>query len=179
MNRLNLQFFAEKPVEGKKIIYLFRALSKEASVTGKTLAFTTENSRSKNKDSDSVATKDGVIRTSGAVEEEINATALIKKKDTLLADLEDTMDNDGIVEVWEANLDEPASEMGSGNKFKGRYFQAYLNELEISSNSEDYAEVSLTFAVIGTGKKGNVTVTPAEQEVADYVFKDSTTNPGK
>ena len=178
MNKLNLQLFAEKPVEGKKIVYLFRPLSKEATVTGKTLAFTTENSRSKSKDSDSVATKDGVIRTSGAIEEEISATALIKKKDTLLADLEDTMDNDEVVEVWETNLDEPASDHG-GNKFKGRYFQAYLNELEVSSNSEDYAEVSLTFAVIGTGKKGDVTVTPEEQAVADYVFKDTPTNPGK
>ena len=83
------------------------------------------------------------------------------------------MDKDEIVEVWEANLEDPA-EPGP-NKFKGRYFQTYLTEFEITSDSEDYAEVSLTFGVIGTGKTGNVTVSAEQQAVADYVFKDATT----
>lgn len=35
-------------------------------------------------------------------------------------------------------------------------------------------EVSLTFGVNGTGEKGDVTVTAAQQEVAAYVFTDTT-----
>ena len=172
MNKLNLQNFAveKKPIQGKKIVYLYRLLSKAGTVTGATLAFTTENGRTKSKDADTTATKDGLIRTPGEVEEEISVTSLLAKGDTLLAELEGSMDKDEIVEVWEANLEEN----GGMNKFKGKYFQAYLTEFEVSSSSEDYAEVSLTFGVIGSGKAGEVTVTPEQQAVADYVFKDTT-----
>ena len=62
---------------------------------------------------------------------------------------------------------------GNTNKFKGKYFQGYLTELEITSNAEDFVEVSLTFGVNGTGKDGNVTVSADQQAQADYVFKDS------
>ena len=172
MNKLNLQLFAaeKKPIQGKKIVYLYRLLSKASSATGVTLAFTTENGRTKSKDADTTATKDGLIRTPGEVEEEISVTSLLAKGDTLLAELEGSMDKDEIVEVWEANLEEG----GGLNKFKGKYFQAYLTEFEVSSSSEDYAEVSLTFGVIGSGKAGEVTVTSEQQAIADYVFKDTT-----
>ena len=58
--------------------------------------------------------------------------------------------------------------------FKGKYFQGYVTELEKTSNAEDMVEVSLTFGVNGTGEKGDVTVTAAQQEVAAYVFTDTT-----
>ena len=79
------------------------------------------------------------------------------------------MINDELVEIWEANLDEPAS--SGSNKFKGKYFQGYVTELEKTSNAEDMVEVSLTFGVNGTGEKGDVTVTAAQQEVAAYVLQ--------
>ena len=62
---------------------------------------------------------------------------------------------------------------GNENKFKGTYFQGYLTELEITSNAEDFVEVSLTFGINGSGKTGNVTVTAQQQAVADYVFTDT------
>lgn len=82
------------------------------------------------------------------------------------------MINDELVEIWEANLDDPAS--GGNNKFKGKYFQGYVTEVEKTSNAEDMVEVSLTFGVNGTGQKGDVTVTTAQQEIAAYVFTDTT-----
>ena len=136
------------------------------------MAFVTENSRTKSKDADSTATKDGSIRTPGASEVEITATSILAKGDTLLDELEDAMDNDELIEIWEANLDEPVE--GGENQFKGRYFQGYLTEFEEASNAEDFVEVSTTFAVNGTGAKGNVTVSVEQQEMAAYVFKDTT-----
>ena len=59
------------------------------------------------------------------------------------------------------------------NKFKGMYFQGYLTEFEIISSADENVEVSLTFGVNGSGKRGDVTVTAQQQEVAAYVFKDS------
>ena len=135
------------------------------------MAFTTENGRTKSKDADSTATKDGSIRTPGTTEVEITATSILSKGDKTVQELEDAMDSDELIEIWEANLADPAEE--GQNKFKGMYFQGYLTEFEITSAAEDNVEVSLTFGINGSGKRGDVTVTTQQQEIANYVFKDS------
>lgn len=169
---MNLQLFAEA-VQGKKIVYLFRIMSKAETVDGAVLAFTTENGRTKSKDADSTMTKDGAVRTPGASEVEITASTLLAKGDTVINSLEDALDNDEIIEIWEANLDEPVEGSGNENKFSGMYFQGYLTEFEKTSNAEDSVEISLTFGINGTGKRGNVTVSTEQQEMANYVFKDT------
>ena len=170
MKKFDLQLFAEA-VQGKKIVYLYRLLSDAATNAGTTLAFTTENSRTKSKDSDSTVTKDGAIRTPGAAEVEISATSILAKGDTLIEKLEDAMDSASIIEIWEANLEEPADT--GEDKFKGMYFQGNLTEIEYSSNAEDMVEVSLTFGINGVGARGDVTVDAAQQEIANYVFTDT------
>lgn len=170
MKKIDLQLFAEA-VQGKKIVYLYRILSKAATADGATLAFTTENTRTASKDSDSTVTKDGAVRTPGAIEVEISATSILAKGDKLVDELEAAMENDELIEIWEANLAEPV-ENGS-NKFKGRYFQGYLTECERASNAEDNVEVSLTFGINGAGVAGDVTVSTEQQEIAAYVFADT------
>lgn len=168
--KMNLQLFAEA-VQGKQIIYLFRVLSKEAEEDATVMAFTTENERTKSKDADSVATKDGAVRVPGVTEVEITATALLAAGDDLSEKLEDAMDKDELIEIWEVNLAEKSS--GGSGKFKGRYFQGYLTEFSLSSESEDHAEYSVTFAVNGIGVKGDVTVSAEQQEIATYAFADT------
>ena len=169
----DLQMFAEA-VHGKKLVYLFRVLADKATTAGATLAFTTENSISISKDSDTTPTKDGAIRTPGDAEIEITATALLAKGDEMYDKLKAAMLEDKLIEIWEANLLEPAA-TGS-NKFKGTYYQGYMTEFEKTSSAEDYVECSVTFAINGTGADGDVTVTAEQQEVANYVFTDSTAN---
>lgn len=173
--RMLLQLFAEtakEAVQGKKIVYLFRIFSEATTTTGKTMAFTTENERTKSKDADSTETKDGSIRTPGASEMEITATCILSTGDTMISKLEKAMDDDALIEIWEANLSEPAS--SGENKFKGRYFQGYITEIGKSSPADGFVEVSLTFGINGSGAEGDVTVTTEQQEEASYVFKDTT-----
>lgn len=167
---MNLQLFAEA-VQGKQIIYLFRILKDAATTDGTVLAFATENGYTKSKDSESTVTKDGAIRTPGAAEVEITSTSILAKGDPMIDKLEDAMDNDEIIEIWEANLAEPVE--GGENKFKGRYFQGYLTEFEKTSSSEEAVECSHTFAVNGSGVRGEVTVSTAQQDMANYVFTDT------
>ena len=170
-----LQLFAagaKEAVQGKKIVYLYRVAKNEATKDGTQIAFTTENERTKSKDADSTATKDGSIRTPGTAEVEITATSILAKGDEVIDELEEAMDNDDLIEIWEANLDEPADDGES--KFKGTYFQGYLTEISRSSSAEDFVEVSLTFGINGDGAKGDVTVSAEQQEMAAYVFKDTT-----
>lgn len=168
---IDLQLFAEA-ISGRRIIYLYRLLSEAESQAATRLAFATENGRTKSKDADSTATKDGSIRTPGTAEVEITSTSVLSKGDTIIDKLEDAMDSDALIEIWEVNLDEPASGDG-GNKFKGMYFQGYVTELEKSSPSDDFTEISLTFGINGSGKRGDVTVSVEQQEEANYVFTDT------
>lgn len=167
----NLQLFGKEAVKGNKLIYLFRILEEASTSTGVTLAFTTENSVSYSKDSDSTVTKDGSIRVPGDMEVEITATALLSKGDEMYAKFKQAMIENKLIEIWEANLEEPAE--GGSNKFKGTYFQGYLTEFEKTSNAEDHVEVSTTFGINGTGVDGDVTVTTEQQEIAAYVFADT------
>ena len=170
-----LQLFAEgakEAVQGKKIVYLYRVEKNAATKNGTQIAFTTENERTKSKDADSTATKDGSIRTPGTAEVEITATSILAKGDEIIDELEEAMDSDDLIEIWEANLDEPAD--AGENKFKGTYFQGYLTEIDKTSSAEDFVEISLTFGVNGNGAKGDVTVSAEQQELAAYVFKDTT-----
>ena len=94
----DIQLFAEA-VQGKKLVYLFRILSKAATNAAVAMAFVTENTRTKSKDADSTATKDGSIRTPGASETEISATAILSKGDAMYKDLEEAMDNNPLSDV--------------------------------------------------------------------------------
>ena len=170
MKRLDLQLFANVAVQGKKLVYLYRILSEAAKEDGTTLAFTTENGRTKSKDADSTATKDGSIRTPGAAEVEITATSILKKGDKLIDKLEKALDEDSLIEIWEANLMEPAAD--GNNKFKGKYFQGFLTEIEYTANADEFVEVSLTFGINGTGEDGDITITTSQKEQA-YAFADT------
>lgn len=170
MKKLNLQLFAEA-VQGIQLVYLYRILKNAATKNGVTLAFTTENERTASKENESTVTKDGSILTPGAPEIEITATSILAKGDTLVDELEEAMLNSELVEIWEANLAEPVGE--GQNKFKGKYFQGYLSEVSRTSSSEEAVEISLTFAINGTGAAGEVTVSAEQQEMAAYVFTDT------
>ena len=156
-------------VAGKKIVYLYRLLEEQATEDAVRMAFVTEDGISYSKDADSTATKDGSIRTPGAMEVEETMTSILVKGDTMIAKLKNAMDKDKLVEVWEANLDEKVSD----STFKGTYFQGYITEFEKTSNAEDMTEITMTVAINGSGADGNVTVSADQQEDAGYVFVDT------
>lgn len=172
MKKIDLQLFAEKTaVSGKKIIYMYRLL-KEASAEDATLvAYVTENGRTIEVDADSTATKDGSIRTAGVPEIEITATSLLTKGDTMIDKLEDAALAGDVIEIWEINLEEPAT---AGEKFKATYYRGYLTSFEKNSESDSFVEISLTFGISGNGKRGEATVSAEQQEEASYVFADTT-----
>ena len=160
-------------IQGKRIIYLYRILKDAATVDATALAFTTENERTKSRDADTTETKDGPIRTPGALETEITTTAIFSSEsDEMLTKLEKAVDDSEKVEIWEVNLDKPGTSDNVG-KFAAKYFQGYVTEFGSTSSAEDHAEASLTFGIEGTGADGYATVSDEQQEIASYVFADT------
>lgn len=105
MKKFDLQLFASA-VPGKRIVYLFRRLSKQAEEGAWNLAFVTENGRTLSVDADSTATKDGSIRTPGVPEQEVTVTCVLSKGDTRVDETEDAILDGEKFEIWEANLEE-------------------------------------------------------------------------
>ena len=160
-------------IQGKRIIYLYRILKDAATVDATALAFTTENERTKSRDADTTETKDGPIRTPGALETEITTTAIFSSEsDEMIAKIEKAVDDYEKVEIWEVNLDKPGTSDNVG-KFAAKYFQGYVTEFGSTSSAEDHAEASLTFGIEGTGADGYATVSDEQQEIASYVFADT------
>lgn len=159
-------------IKAKKIIYLYRIMSKEKDHDATAIAFTTENERTKSKDADTTATKDGTVRTPGTAEVEITASSLLKKGDQFIDELEDALDNDQMMEIWEVNLEEEGTD-GNEGKYKSKYFQGFLTELDQTSSAEDNVEISLTFGINGNGVSGYATVSEEQKEIAAYVFRDT------
>ena len=161
-------------IKGKRIIYLYRILADASTKTATAIAFSTENSRTKSRDSDTVSTKDGTIRVPGDVEVEISTTALFaSENDEMIGKLESAIDSGEKVEIWEVNLDKKGTESNE-SKYAAKYYQGYVTSFELSSNSEDHVEASLDFGIEGTGADGFATVTDEQQELASYAFKDTT-----
>lgn len=160
-------------IQGNRIIYLYRILKDAATVDATALAFTTENERTKSRDADTTETKDGPIRTPGALETEITTTAIFSSEsDEMITKLEKAVDDSEKVEIWEVNLDKPGTSDNVG-KFAAKYFQGYVTEFGSTSSAEDHAEASLTFGIEGTGADGYATVSDEQQEIASYVFADT------
>jgi TP901-1 family phage major tail protein len=160
-------------VKGKRIIYLYRLLS-EQKTAALGLAYTTENSTSMSRDSDTVSTKDGSLNVPKDMSTSIKATALFSSEGSAaIGKLKTAIKNAELVEVWEVNLDAPGTDTNAG-KYESTYYQAYVSSYELTSNSEDHAEAAIEFNVNGEGVDGYATVSDTQKAIADLVFKDTT-----
>lgn len=158
----------KKPVSGSRIVYLYRILG-DAGDAWK-ISLTSENSRTVSLSSDTTQTKDGAIRTVPTPEVEISTTTLMAADDPGIEKLETAALAGKPVELWEVNLDKPATTTG---KFKGRYFQGYITNFEVSSPADGNVEVSTDFGINGAGVAGDCTLTDEQAEEAMYAFKDT------
>ena len=58
-----------------------------------------------------MATKDGPIRIPGSLEIDFSATSILSVGDPYVDQLEEALDNDDIIEIWEINKAEKAQEI--------------------------------------------------------------------
>lgn len=160
-------------IQGKRIVYLYRLLAEAKTNDATAIAFTTENSTSISRDSDTVSTKSGVIRVPKDAETEIKTTAIFaSENDEIISKIKAAVIEGKMLEIWEVNLDAPGEDTNEG-KFAATYYRGYATSFELTSNSEDHAEASLEFAIEGSGVEGYATISDDQQAIADLVFKDT------
>lgn len=157
---------------GKNTVLLFRLLKEQNTENAVKLAFQTEHELTESRDTDSTATKDGNIVTPSALETSLDCTSILAKDDTTADKLRQALRNYEKIEIWEVDLSSPKT--GGTNQYKATYFQGYVSEWSKSPSAEDSIELSLTFTIEGQGVDGYATLTDAQQQVVNYVFKDVT-----
>lgn len=166
-------------VQGIDTILLFRLITDEKTKSAAKLAFQTEHEITESRDSDSLATKDGAIVTPQALETELTCTSILAKSDELVKELRDAQRDYTKVEIWEIDRSQfdDDSKPVADRKYQATYYQGYVTEYSKSPSAEDALEISLTFAIEGEGQDGFATLTAAQQNVAQYVFRDTTPLP--
>ncbi|MGT2829042.1 phage major tail protein, TP901-1 family [Streptococcus hillyeri] len=156
--------------KGIDSILLFRVLKTAASKAAAKLAFQTEHSTEKSRDTNTQQTKDGLLQSLGGLEVTLSATSIMAESDPLVEELEKAMDNGDLVEIWEI---EKGAKQKNG-KFSATYYQGYLTSFNKTKNSEDLVELEMEFGINGVGAKGEATLTEGQAEVVQYKFADTT-----
>lgn len=158
---------------GKNTVLLFRLLEEQGTQSAVKLAFQTEHELTESRDTDTTATKDGNIVTPSALETSLDCTSILAKGDETADKLRQALRDYKKIEIWEVDLSTKGDSMNS-EKYKAMYYQGYVSEWSKSPSAEDSIELSLTFTIEGVGQSGFVTLTPEQENVVKYVFKDVT-----
>ncbi|HFH9833967.1 TPA: phage major tail protein, TP901-1 family [Streptococcus suis] len=160
--------------KGIDSILLFRVLKEQANKSAAKLAFQTEHSSEKSRDTNSSQTKDGVLKTVGGLEITLSATSIMAENDPLVAELEQAMNNGELVEIWE--IEKGAAKVAE--KYPATYYQGYITSFNKTKNAEDLVELEMEFGINGAGATGNATLTEEQAQVVQYVFEDTTVKSG-
>ncbi len=156
--------------KGIDSILLFRILKEQANKAAAKLAFQTEHSSEKSRDTNTSQTKDGVLQTIGGIEVTLSATSIMAENDPLVVELEQAMNNGDLVEIWE--IEKGAAKVAE--KYPATYYQGYITSFNKTKNAEDLVELEMEFGINGVGASGNATLTEEQAQVVQYVFEDTT-----
>lgn len=137
---------------GEHLLLFFRDHNKQETEDGSKLKFQTEHSISKEKETESIWTKDGMRNTVSDGSNTVSISAYAYRDDDgtlgVLGDLEELFDSNKRVEIWEVDLDSE-----DAGKYNATYFQGYFTSFERTAG-DSAVEVSIEYAIDGKGVKG-------------------------
>lgn len=132
------------------------------------IAYQTNHETSSTVDVDKEPTKDGIVISTGQIEQTIDVSTYLSTGSDDIDKLKDAHEQDKVVELWDID-----SNKDKTGQYPATYYQAYLTEISESSESEGAIEVDLTFEVLGYGKRGMTAVSAEQEEVIQYAFKEA------
>lgn len=161
-------------VKGIDRIILMRPLSMQKTEEAGRLAFQTEHEKSSSRNSNSTATKDGVIASLGEETVEYSLTSIMARDDETRKKIEEAYHDGALMEFWDIDKGAEAVAGEDTGKFAATYYQGYITEWGESAGTEDNVEISLSAAINGSGVKGYATLSNEQAEVVQYAFADTT-----
>lgn len=155
--------------KGQKTVLFFQAMD-DTTTDGNALrlAFQTEHSLSRERESIEENTKDGTLKDAGNENASIELTSYIVRDDKTHQLIKDSYVKNKPLQCWEVDITE-ANESG---KYPATYMQGSLTNYNTSSGVDGYTELSTTFAVNLSPQDGEVTLSAAEFTAVQYAFHD-------
>ena len=157
------------PAMGIELILLFRDLEEAATKPATKMAFQTEHEMEAERDSDSTETKDGAVTTSASVGEELTITTIMGRNDPTADFLEEAFYDNKTIEVWEIDR----LNKNEAGLYKAEYRQGKLTSFSKTASAEDPVELEFGFVTNGKRQKGYTPLSKEQEEVAQYVFRDT------
>lgn len=161
---------ALEAVLGKDIVLLFRILKEATTNAATKLAFQTEHETNEKSESESVATKDGSVNTTGTSTTEMSCTSILARNDDTIEKLRKARREGDLIEIWEVDTMNKDKE----EKYSSIYYRGKVTEFSKKPAVDGAVEVSLSFSINGDGVPGQATLTKEQETVIQYEFQDTT-----
>lgn len=163
--------------QGKQVILLVRRLDEAATKKAAKPLFQIEHTISYERSLDTTQTKDGAVNSDGGLEVTLSLTGLASKDDENEY-MKKAVKDGAIMEFWSVDLSQEGTS-GNEGKYKAEYMRGKVASWEVPYNVEDLVEISTEANIDGVPQEGYATVDPSVIAKAQYVFADTTANPGK
>lgn len=163
--------------QGKQVILLVRRLDEATTKKAAKPLFQIEHSISYERSLDATQTKDGAVNSDGGLEVTLSLSGLASKDDPNEY-MKQAVKDGQKMEFWSIDLSQPGAD-GNEGKYKAEYMQGKVASWEVPYNAEDLVEISTEANIDGVPQEGYATVDPSIIAKAQYVFADTTVNPGK
>lgn len=155
--------------KGQKTVLFFQSMDgKETDGNKLRLAFQTEHSLSRERETIDEQTKDGTLKDVGNESATLEFSSYIVRDDSTHQLIKKAYTNAEMLQVWEVDI----TEKDESGKYPATYMQGTLTNYNTSSSSDGYTELSSTFAVNLSPRDGEVTLTDDQFIAVQYAFHD-------
>lgn len=151
---------------GKRMVSYFRLLKNATKEKAEIVPLEGDSSISFKRNSKSTTTKSGNISTSAGLTTEIDQT-FYEGINKVSDEFYDAVLNDEVVEYWLINLDR----VNNKGQFWAIYARAKVTEDKPSFKADSTAERSPKMEVIGTPRRGYLTLSDYDQDMLAYAFR--------
>lgn len=167
-------------IQGKDMLVFFRAWKDRLKKDADRTKFQVEYSISKEKETNSTTTKDGVVNSVSDGESSGEFTSLAYREDgetvAFWKELEKNFDDSDLMEVWLVDMKSAKTVEESDEqveKVEASYYQGYFTSFEITAPADDNVELKFEMQFNGKGVKGTDKLTDKQKEAieaAQYAY---------
>lgn len=158
-----------KVSKGINTVLFFQALD-DSTTDGNQLrlAFQTDHSISRERETMEEQTKDGMLKDTGNEDVSVDITSYVVRNDATHELLKRAYTDDEVLQCWEVDITEQTED----GKYPATYMQGKLTNYNTSAGTDGYTELSTTFAVNLSPRDGEVTLSPEQFTAVQYAFHD-------
>lgn len=174
----NISITTGKPIIGSKVFYFIQAVDAELGSAALLPSYRTDGTTTLGGEYLDEQTQQGRLLEKSTDEHSIEVTSYYAPQDPSVGVIEDASRSGKSVKVWEVIVDDSVKTVEDNqDTYPAKFGYAKVGEVERSSGTTDYVELSYTLDVIGALKDGRFPLTQEEIALLTDVYEYQ--NPGE